>query len=273
MHDVLPVLTRMNVLFQSALPMPHILYTKINSAKATLINMVGSGGTRAELIPLASVVVNTSFGAYGNKFILDNSGAAAVHGTPLVAREILLLKQSWHKLYAHCIKQIDSRFPPESMYVFQMMQVLDPEVVHGPLKRDHIGADDLAVVVKHLIHLFEIPLYTSGHAALRPEEIKNSFVVYRVSSLCADLWKDMTKDFARKNKTGQPFNYALVYPYYRQLLALLPELKSWALFALFLLVFPTGNAIAERGFSASGRIHTKERSELSREQVFANLII
>ena len=273
MHDVLPVLTRMNVLFQSALPMPHILYSKITSAKATLINMVGSGGTRAELIPLASVVVNTSFGAYGNKFILDNSGAAAVHGTALAAREILLLKQSWHKLYAHCIKQIDSRFPPISMYVFQMMQVLDPEVVHGPLKRDHIGADDLAVVVKHLIHLFEIPLYTSGHAALRPEEIKNSFVVYRVSSLCADLWKDMTKDFARKNKTGQPFNYALVYPYYRQLLALLPELKSWALFALFLLVFPTGNAIAERGFSASGRIHTKERSELSREQVFANLII
>ncbi len=76
------------------------------------------------------------------------------------------------------------------------------------------------MVVKHLIHLFEIRLYTSGHAALRPEEIKNSFVVYRVSSLCADLWKGTTKDFARKNKTGQPFNYALVYPYYRQLLAL-----------------------------------------------------
>ena len=85
------------------------------------------------------------------------------------------------------------------------------EVVHGPLKRDHIGTDDLAMVVKHLIHLFEIPLYTSGHAALRPEEIKNSFVVFRVSSLCADLWKDMTKDFAGKNKKGQPFNYAQVY--------------------------------------------------------------
>ncbi len=43
----------MNVLFQSALSMPHILYTKVNSAKATLINMVGSGGTRAELIPVS----------------------------------------------------------------------------------------------------------------------------------------------------------------------------------------------------------------------------
>ncbi len=105
--------------------------------------------------------------------------------------------------------------------------------------------------MKHLIHLFEIPLYTSGHAALRPEEIKNSFVVYRVSSLCADLWKDMTKDFARKNKTRQPFNYALVYPYYRQLLALLPELKSWALFALFIgIPYPYGERnCGERLFS------------------------
>ena len=45
------------------------------------------------------------------------------------------------------------------------------------------------------------------------------------------------------------------------------------MFALFVLVFPTGNAIAERGFSAMGATHTKQRSELCREQVFANLII
>ena len=45
------------------------------------------------------------------------------------------------------------------------------------------------------------------------------------------------------------------------------------MFALFVLVFPTGNAIAERGFSAMGATHTKQRSELGRDQVFANLII
>ena len=47
------------------------------------------------------------------------------------------------------------------------------------------------------------------------------------------------------------------------------------MFALFVLVFPTGNAIAERGFSAMGMgaTHTKQRSELGRDQVFANLII
>ena len=46
-----------------------------------------------------------------------------------------------------------------------------------------------------------------------------------------------------------------------------------ALFALFVLVFPTGNAISERGFSAMGSAHCKQRSELSHDQVFAHLII
>jgi hypothetical protein len=42
---------------------------------------------------------------------------------------------------------------------------------------------------------------------------------------------------------------------------------------LLLLIFPTGNAIAERGFSAMGAVHTKLRSEMSREQVWAHMMI
>ena len=53
----------------------------------------------------------------------------------------------------------------------------------------------------------------------------------------------------------------------------LPELKPWALFALFVLAFPTGNAISERGFSAMGAVHSKQRSELSRAQVLAHLML
>ena len=37
--------------------------------------------------------------------------------------------------------------------------------------------DSLAVVVEKLLHIFEIPLHTSGMACLSTEEIKNSFVV------------------------------------------------------------------------------------------------
>ena len=276
MHDVLPVLTRMNVLFQSSLPLPHLLHQKITTAKATLINMVGDRATRTELLPLESVNVDTSFGAYANKFIKDTTGPAALHGSSLNDNEVLFLKKAWHKLYAHCLQQIDSRFPPENIYVFKLMQVLDPSVVHGVLRRELIGTDSLAVVVEKLLHIFEIPLHTSGMACLSTEEIKNSFVVFNVSALCGDLWREMTQPHnvqEQRRRGQQPLDYSLVYPYYRKLMLLLPDIKPWAMFALFVLVFPTGNAIAERGFSAMGATHTKQRSELGRDQVFANLII
>ena len=226
--------------------------------------MVGTGGARTELIPVEAVDGNTSFGAYANKFIRDNTGVAAVHATTLDAREVLDLKKSWYKLYAFCLRQINARFPPETMHAFELMQVLDPSVLHGPFQRQNIGNNDLAVVVERLLHIFEIPLYTSGLASLSLEEIRNSFVIHRVSRLCADLWKEMTQ------KTDSA--HIVLYSYYRQLLQM-PDLKPWALFALFVLVFPTGNAISERGFSAMGSTHTKQRSELSHAQVFAHLMI
>ena len=64
MQDVLPVLTWLNVLFQSSLPQPHLLYSKIQTAKAALINMVGRGGVRTEIIPLEQINIHTSFGAF-----------------------------------------------------------------------------------------------------------------------------------------------------------------------------------------------------------------
>ncbi len=60
---------------------------------------------------------------------------------------------------------------------------------HGPLRRELIGTETLAVVVEQLLHIFEIPLHTSGLACLALEDIKNSFVVFKVSGLCADVWR------------------------------------------------------------------------------------
>ena len=40
-----------------------------------------------------------------------------------------------------------------------------------------------------------------------------------------------------------------------------------------MLVFPTGNAISERGFSAMGAAKTKGRSELSVKQMLAYMMI
>jgi hypothetical protein len=60
MQDVLPVvLTGMNILFQASKPLPHLLYSKITTAKSTLRNMVGRGPIREDMIPLASVNADT----------------------------------------------------------------------------------------------------------------------------------------------------------------------------------------------------------------------
>jgi hypothetical protein len=66
LKDVLPVLTGMNILLQSTSSLP-LSQFRISSAKATLINMVGTGVTRVELIPLASVDIHTLFGAFADK--------------------------------------------------------------------------------------------------------------------------------------------------------------------------------------------------------------
>ena len=149
------------------------------------------------------------------------------------------------------------------MHCFKLMQVLDPNVVHGPLRRNKIGDDDLTVVVVNLVRIFEVPLYASGCAS--PETVKNSFILFRASEVCSDLWKELRGETT--------FDNCHIFTYYRQILQQMPDMKPWAIFALFVLVFPTGNAISERWFSALGAAHSKQRSEMGHAQVFAHLMI
>jgi hypothetical protein len=48
--------------------------------------------------------------------------------------ELKGLKQGWHDLYDHCLREIDRRFPPENMAVFQQLQVLYPCDIHGAMR-------------------------------------------------------------------------------------------------------------------------------------------
>ena len=98
MQDVLPVLTGLNVLFQSSKPLPYLLFSKISSAKSALIT---------QPIPIASVDIDTSLGAFANKFIRDHSGDAAITGTGgrLTRGEVLQLKNnSIHCMTFACSK-------------------------------------------------------------------------------------------------------------------------------------------------------------------------
>ena len=146
------------------------------------------------------------------------------------------------------------------------LEVVDPSFVHGVMPRTHIGRLELADAVAQLTHLFEIPLYVAQRWSI--EDIKNSFTAFKASEVSADLWKT----YVSKQSNTKPFDHGIIYSYYKELTDV-HTLEAWAFFCLFLLVFPTGNAISERGFSAMGAAHTKERSELSHKQVMAHVVI
>ena len=74
----------MNCLFQSTLPLPHLLHDKVESAKQTFVSMIGRGELRQALLPLAEVTWETPFGAFANKFLEENtSGRCKSHGASL----------------------------------------------------------------------------------------------------------------------------------------------------------------------------------------------
>jgi hypothetical protein len=100
------------------------------------MNMVGTGATRTALFSIDEINVNTSFGAFANKFIRENRERSLLrnHGSSLRDDDVMQLKRGWHKFYAHCLREIDARFPPENMLMFRLMQVLDPSTVHGPTR-------------------------------------------------------------------------------------------------------------------------------------------
>ncbi len=134
------------------------------------------------LLPRELVDKDTKFGAYGNKY-MENESYTLTEG------ELKELKQGWHDLYDHCVREIDRRFPPENMAVFQLLQVLDPSIIHGAMRRHRISTKDLADVAAELLYVFEVPLYTSLAGKHSIEEIKNAFTAFRqmFGVLCRNL--------------------------------------------------------------------------------------
>ena len=133
LQDVLPVLTTLNVLFQSAKPLPHLLHRHIVAAKRTLVEMVGTRCAEREgLMPLESIKHDTPFGAYANRFLSECSGATGTptYGTRLSEAQVLVLKKQWHKFFTHCVVQIDERFPPESCELFELLQGMHILYIH-----------------------------------------------------------------------------------------------------------------------------------------------
>ncbi len=220
--------------------------------------MVGQGGVRTELMLVTLIDKNTKFGTFANKYT-QQEGWGFTHNeakiwdiginyTPIACLKSMSV---FHRLIWTCL----------GCFKFWT------RVVHGPTRRHVIGNADLASAAFDLLSIFEIPVYQSLSGKYSVEEIKNLFTAFRSSEACADIWKTTVARYARLT-----FDHTVVYTYYRSLMGML-DIDPWAFTCLFLLIFPTGNAIAERGFSAMGATHTKTRSDLSHEQVWAHMMV
>ncbi len=84
------------------------------------------------------------------------------------------------------------------------------------------------------------------------------YTSFRASEKARDAYKVLYK----RPQLPKRLDETIIYKYYG-ILWLEADLKAWTFFfVLFLIVFPTGNTIAERGFSAMGAAHNSRRSEL-----------
>ncbi len=120
-------------------------------------------------------------------------------------------------------------------------------------------------------HRLEVLLHGSGLDS--PENIKKSFTVFRVSDICANVWKE-TQNQEGPDKQDKPSDHSFIYSHYRALMHM-PDIKPWTLFALFVqsslqvMLFQRG-ALQRWELLILSSIM---RHEMAHEQVFANLII
>ena len=68
--SIIPMLTRMNVLFQATLPLPHLLYEKVQGAKDEIKFMFGQE-PRDGILSTADLDADTRFGPATESFLMD----------------------------------------------------------------------------------------------------------------------------------------------------------------------------------------------------------
>jgi hypothetical protein len=181
----------------------------------------------------------------------------------MLPSELKALKKRWRTCLWFMHHELDDRFPHDSMEVYELLKVVNPSISHSALVHAEVAGIPKAEAVKTLLHIFELPL----HGYLVSETVINSFASFLTSVVARDKFKAM--NVKTKGKFPPP---TMIYSYYSQLLSH-KELRNWAFFALFLLLFPTGNAISERGFSAVNATNTKGRYAMSVKQSLATMII
>ena len=228
--DTIPILTRMNVLFQATLPLPHLLYEKVDGAKSQLRLMIGQE-PRDDMIPEAELDKDTRFGPAVESFFLGcqrGNHKYGDRGGVLNGTKVLELKLKMFLCVHFMLENLDLRFPKEDLYVYKLLRVVDPRL----RRRLKLGGMTHGECVKHLLHIFEVPLYGFVDA----KKVLQSHTVFLASPAVADL----VLQFFVLDDNGN-HNESSIYEFYYELLKLGGDTYEWAKFSLFYLIIAIRN--------------------------------
>jgi hypothetical protein len=159
LEDVLPILTSMNILFQEAtLPLPHLLYEKVDTAKAQFRGMVGQE-PRDNLMLEGDITFETPFGPAVESFFDGcNTGKHkyGANGGTLSRTIVYDLKHKFYLAVSFMLESLHIRFPAADMHVHKLVRCVDPRLRRTP---NLDGKTHVYYCVKHLLYYFEVPLF------------------------------------------------------------------------------------------------------------------
>ena len=263
LSEAIPILTSMNVLFQSNLPLPHLLYDHVRGAQFQFNEVIGQE-PRIDLVDEGEVTHTTPFGPALERYILAcNSGGMQYgeRGGHLSTAQVGELKHEMYLAVRFMLEQLEERFPEQDLRVYRFIRCVDPRNRRKP----KLGKYTHTERVVRLMHFFEVPLF----GFVSQEELLKSHKTY----LARPSIQDLFHQFYERNGNGDLVNgEESIYLFYKALYLEGGETRDWAKFALFMLIVATGNAISERGFSAMAAVHSKSRSELGLPQVLASML-
>ena len=260
--DVIPILTRMNVLFQATLPLPHLLYEKVEGAKDPLRFMVGQA-PRDDVMSTADLDAETPFGPATESFFCGSRTGKynyGENGGVLNNTAIADVKTQMLLCVHFMLENLCERFPETDLYVYKLLRVVDPRLRRRPKLGNHTHGD----CARELLHIFEVPL----HGFVSSVKVLESHTAFMSSPGVADI---LGQCFVLDEKGNH--DEEKIYEFYYELAKMGGETLEWFKFSLFCLIIATGNAISERVFSAMAGVHGKSRSELGLPHVLASMLV
>jgi hypothetical protein len=248
----------MNVLFQSTLPLPHLLFEKVEGAKrkSQLMLLVGQE-PRKELLFEGLVTADTIFGPGVESFVTGCWSGNVEYGENaghLKRNEVAEIKLQMYSCVKYMLENLDPRFPIEDLEIYKLVRVVDPRLRKYATLSDETHGN----CISKLLHIFEAAL----HGFVDPKRVLQSHMVFLTSSTVNDL---VAQCFVLHCNNGNHDENA-IYEFYYELMKFGGDCQEWCKFALFCLIIATGNAISERGFSAMSAVHGKNRSDAPKQR-------